>query len=153
MKRISLAVMFGALVLLAPACGGESEAASVVGNYDMDLDATVSAMVDAQPTPDGKKLSQEKRDQTIGLMKNMFKNGMIEMKDDMSFSSSAEMMGKTSTLSGNWSVSAGAITLNVTKEDGKDVTDKATAKLENDVLSVTMKKNGKDVTMVFNKKK
>jgi len=158
MKPITLAAMFGALVFVAPSCGGTSEAATAAGTYQMDVDATVNGMVDSMNKAMGKTPSAEERNAAMATMKKMFVSGTMQLKDDMTFTASSEMGSPIGnqppakhTSRGKWEVKQGALTFNVTHQDGKEKPQTATGKLENGVLSLTMKENGKEATMIFKK--
>jgi hypothetical protein len=132
MKRISLAAALGALLIIAPACS-EAEAATVAGTYNVDADATVKAMdLPADQADAAKKM--------LGTM-------ITELKADMSYTSSMEMLGKKMSVKGTWEVKDGTVTFTQTHADGKEEKATSTGTIKDGRLTVDSEGN----KMVFKK--
>ena len=132
MKRISLTAALGALLFIAPACS-EAEAATIEGTYNVDADATVKAMgLPVDQAEDFKKM--------LGTM-------ITELKADMSYTSSMEMLGNKMSVKGTWEVKDGTVTFTQTHADGKEAKDTSTGTIKDGRLTV----DSEGKKMVFKK--
>ena len=146
--RISLVASLATVLCLAPACS-ESLASSAAGTYSLDIDKTCEAV--AQAKAGGTELTADQLKQAADVIKAMFKGGTLELKADMSFTSSAEIGMKKDTLKGTWIIDGDKLTFNQTHENGEEKTDTASGTLKDGMLTLTMEKGGMSTQMFFNK--
>ena len=132
MRRISLTAALGALLFIAPACS-EAEAATIEGTYNVDADATVKAMgLPVDQAEDFKKM--------LGTM-------ITELKADMSYTSSMEMLGNKMSVKGTWEVKDGTVTFTQTHAEGTEAKDTSTGTIKDGRLTV----DSEGKKMVFKK--
>ncbi|MHC4815272.1 MAG: hypothetical protein ACYTKC_08805 [Planctomycetota bacterium] len=144
--RFSLAAALLAATCFTAACS-QSEAATVAGTYSIDIEKTVNPIIAATPGAD--KMTAEQKDEMMNMMKGMFADASLTLKEDMSYESSANTQTGKSTLKGTWTISGGMITLNQTHQDDAEKQETHSGTIIDNVIAVEVDQAGKPVTMYF----
>lgn len=147
MQPLTLAATLLATSCLIIGCS-RSEAATLAGTYSLDVDKTVPPMVEAQAKM--MNMDEAKKKGAVEQMKKMMK-ASLELKEDMTFTGTMDMMGHKQTMKGTWKVSQGTITFEQTHEDGKEKKDTQSGMIKDGVISITRKEEGQEATLYFTK--
>jgi hypothetical protein len=147
MQPLTLAATLLATSCLIIGCS-RSEAATIAGTYNLDLDKTVAPLVEQQAKM--ANLDEAQKKAAADEMKKMMK-ASLELKEDMTFTGTMDMMGGKHTMKGTWKVSQGTITFEQTHEDGQEKKETQSGAIKDGVISITRKEEGQEATLYFTK--
>jgi len=147
MQPLTLAATFLAASCLIIGCS-KSEAATIAGTYTLDLDKSAAPLIEQQAKM--QKMDEARKKEAVEQMKKML-HGSLELKEDMTFQCTTEIMGGKSTIKGTWKITKGTITLEQTHEDGREKKDTQSGTIKDGVVTIATMKGGHEMKLHFSK--